>query len=42
MTAAIILYAFCAFMLYVGIMGAISHNKPKPKHPHHTQEETHV
>ena len=40
MTAAIILYAFIAVMLYVGIMGAISH-KPKPKRrfdPHHTQD----
>ena len=50
MTAAVILYAYFALMLYVGIMGAISH-KPKPKRkpdptagcaaastPHHTQE----
>ena len=32
MTAAIILYAYFAFMLYVGIMGAISRRpKRRPK-----------
>ena len=39
MTAAVIFYAFIALMLYASIMGTISHKpKPKPKHPHHTQE----
>ena len=41
MTAAVILYAFMALMIYVSIMGTISH-KPKRKHPRHTPEETHV
>ena len=42
MTAAVILYAFMAVMLYVGIMGALRRPKPKPKPSHHTQGETHV
>ena len=37
MTAAVILYAFMAVMLYAGIMGAL-HRGPKRKHPPHTQE----
>ena len=39
MTAAVILYAFMAVMLFAGIMGTISHKpKPKPKPSHHTQD----
>lgn len=40
MTAAVILYAFMAVMLYASIMGAF--RRPKRKHPPHAQEETHV
>lgn len=37
MTAAVILYAFMALMLYASIMGTVRRG-PKRKHPPHTQE----
>ena len=42
MTAAVILYAFMAVMLYAGIINTLRRPKRRPKPSHHTQGETHV